>query len=119
MALPWLPAAPTANSPDVFEGWQRYPTNLCYYDPVSTRGLGLNRQIDNLSDVLFDEDVKVRVIDVWEEAGALTNGELTSLRLLANNLLLGSLRCRSTTHHEAGALKNAISPTENPQIRIM
>jgi hypothetical protein len=62
--------APHAN-PDVFEGWPNYPTNLNHYDPVTTGGLGLKRKIDDLSGVLFDEDVKVRVIDIREEVGAL------------------------------------------------
>lgn len=57
------------------EGWQYYPTNLEHYDPVMTRGAGLIDQINLLSDVLFDEDVSVRVIDACEEAGAPTKCE--------------------------------------------
>jgi len=74
MASPWLAAPPNAN-PDIFEGWQNYPANLERYDPVTTRGLFLNRQFEDLSDALFDQNVKVRVIDVCEEAGAPTTFE--------------------------------------------
>jgi hypothetical protein len=59
----------TNAQPDVFAGWKEYPVNLAQYDPVTTRGPLLNKRINALSDLLFEEDIKVRLIDVREEGG--------------------------------------------------
>ena len=65
------PFQPSIPEPAVFAGWEQYPTNLQDYDPVQTRGIQLNRQIANVASDLFDQYIRVRVIDIVEQGGAL------------------------------------------------
>lgn len=57
--------------PDPFHGWRDYPINLAAYDPITTSGPVLKKRIRDLSKGLFEDNTKVRLIDLEEEKGEL------------------------------------------------
>ena len=64
-AIPLNPLTPQAT--DV--SWRDYPASIGGHNAITTAGRTLSDRLSGLSDVLFSDEIDLRIIDIWSDNG--------------------------------------------------
>ena len=78
-AIPLNPLTPQAT--DV--SWRDYPASIGGHNAITTAGKSLSDRLSGLSDVLFSDEIDLRIIDIWSDNGKYLSKQILRRRGLS------------------------------------
>ena len=104
--------------------WRDYPANIGPHNAITTAGKSLSDRMSNLSEILFSEEVNLRVIDIHtDENGKSLPSRVAEKdwRLLTDYQNLGVPTCTQKPYTQAVQAESALlqQDAKLPRIRVM